>query len=358
MVRTAVIVSLAATLLCSGCAEPAADPRTEPPLVAVVRTAAARDGEQRFTGIVRARVESELGFRIGGKVLARLVDPGEAVRRGQPLMRLDPTDLALDATAQRSNVAAARARSIEAAANFARLNGLVEQGAISAQSYDQAKAAADSAAAQLGAAQAQARVAGNARAYAVLTADADGIVQETNAEPGQVVAAGQAVIRLAHAGPREAEVSLPETLRPPLGARATATLYGSDGAAFPAILRLLSQTADAATRTYPARFVLQGRGSAAPLGSTVTVALARPDAAGALEVPLGAVHDAGRGPGVWIVQNGRLRFAPVRLLALRQETALVAGLAPDQPIVAMGANRLRAGQRVRTTPRIAAERAR
>ncbi len=147
-------------------------------------------------------------------MLERLVDAGQTVRRGQPLMRIDPNDLKLAAHAQQEAVAAARARARQTAEDEARYRDLVGSGAVSASAYDQVKAAADSARAQLNAAQAQADVARNAMSYAVLVADTDGVVVETLADAGQVVNAGQIVVRVAHAGRREAVVQLPETLRP------------------------------------------------------------------------------------------------------------------------------------------------
>jgi RND family efflux transporter MFP subunit len=198
---------------CGGKAD-AVDPRTLPPIVRVAVAGPAVHGERRFSGVVSARVQSELGFRVGGKVIGRLVDAGQTVRRGQPLMRIDAADYALAVSAQNELVEAARARAVQTASEERRYRGLVSAGAVSALAYDQAKAAADAAQAQLAAAQAQARVSRNAAGYAVLTADADGVVVETLAEPGQVVAAGQPVVRLAHAGPREATITLPETVRP------------------------------------------------------------------------------------------------------------------------------------------------
>jgi RND family efflux transporter MFP subunit len=195
--------------------------------------------------VVVARTQSDLGFRVQGKILERFVDTGQTVKRGQPLMRLDPVDLKLQALAQQQAVDAARARARKAISDEARYRGLVASGAVSASEYDQIKAAADSAKAELSAAQAQANVAQNATGYAVLLADSDGVVMETLGEPGQVVSAGQAVIRLARAGQREALVQLPETLRPAIGSEAQATRYGNETEPVVARLRLLSDSADA-----------------------------------------------------------------------------------------------------------------
>lgn len=341
---------LAPLTACGGKAG-ADDPRTDAPVVRVATAAPAASGERRFSGVVTARVQSDLGFRVGGKVVARLVDAGQAVRRGQPLMRIDATDYALGVTAQNELVEAARARAVQTASDERRLKGLVAAGAVSAIAYDQAKAAADTAKAQLDAAEAQARVSRNAAGYAVLIADADGVVVETLAEPGQVVAAGQPVIRLARAGPREATITLPETVRPAVGSLATA--YGFNGQAVgQARLRQLSDAADPRTRTFEAKYVLSGAAAQAPLGSTMVVAL--PGQAGVaikgLEAPIGALYDTGKGPGVWVVKPGAstVDWRPVQVSGVGAETVTITGgLRGGEQFVALGAHMLHQGQRVR-----------
>jgi len=340
---------LAPLAACGGKAD-ANDPRTLPPLVRVAVANPAIAGERRFSGVVSARVQSDLGFRVAGKVVARLVDPGQTVRLGQPLMRIDAADYALAVAAQNELVEAARARAVQTASEERRYRGLVSAGAVSALAYDQAKAAADAAKAQLAATEAQARVSRNTAGYAVLTADADGVVVETLAEPGQVVAAGQPVVRLAHAGPREATITLPETVRPALGSVADA--YAFTGAkAGQARLRQLSDAADPRTRTYEAKYVLSGAAAQAPLGSTMVVAL--PAQAGVqrgVEAPIGALYDTGKGPGVWVIEprSSTVQWRPVRVVALGTETATVSGgLNGGDRFVALGAQMLHQGQRVR-----------
>lgn len=335
-------------LMAAACGQAVGDPRTEPPVVRVAAADPAGAAGESFTGVVSSRVQSDLGFRIAGKVVARLVDTGQIVRRGQPLMRIDATDYVLAARRSEGSVAAARAAAIQTAADERRYRDLVSAGAVSASAYDKAKADADAARAQLAAVEAQASVARNEAGYAVLVADADGTVVETLAEPGQVVAAGQTVVRLAHAGPREAVVSLPETQRPAVGTTARARLFS--GAASVARLRQLSDAADPETRTYEARYVLNGSAAAAPLGSTVTIFPdGRGPSRGTLEVPLGALHDAGRGPGVWIVDGAqRVRWRPVRIASLGAESAVLAdGLRPGERFVSLGAHMLHEGERIR-----------
>ena len=334
------------------CGEKApSDPRTEVLLVREASVQAAGSGLRNFTGTVSARVQSDLGFRVSGKVLERLVDAGQTVRRGQTLMRIDPVDLKLAAHAQLEAVGAARARALQTAEDEARYRDLRGTGAISASAYDQVKAAADAAKAQLNASEAQAEVARNASRYAELVADADGVVTETLVEPGQVVNAGQVVVRVAHAGRREAAVQLPETLRPAPGSVAQATLFSKEGVTVPAKLRLLSDSADRLTRTFEARYVLEGELANAPIGSTVTIQI--PDgrsAQGGLQVPIGALFDAGKGPGVWAISGepAKVSWKPVEVQRLDDDGARIAGqLKQGDRIVALGAHLLREGQQIR-----------
>ena len=330
------------------------DPRTQTPLVRVAPVAAAGQAERSFSGVVAARVQSDLGFRVPGKILARLVDTGQAVKRGQPLMRIDPTDLKLATRVHDEAVAAATARAHQAAEDEARYRDLVAAGAVSASAYDKINAAAKSARAELNAAQAQADVARNETGYTVLLADADGVVVETLAEPGQVVGAGQAVVRVAHAGHREALIELPETLRPAIGSKAQASLYGSKltGAAK---LRQLSDAANPQTRTFEARYVLEGRLAEAPLGSTIAIHIPHDRAAPALQVPLGAIFDPGKGPGVWLVkgqggqgQEPQVTWRAVQVAGLSGESAAIAGgLAAGDRVVVLGAHLLHEGEQVR-----------
>jgi RND family efflux transporter MFP subunit len=330
------------------------DPRTRAPLVRVAPVASSAQSEPSFSGIVAARVQSDLGFRVPGKILERLVDAGQAVKRGQALMRIDPTDLRLATHARDEAVAAATARARQTAEDEARYRDLVAAGAVSASTYDKIKAAADSARAELKAAQAQADVARNESGYAVLLADADGVVVETLGEPGQVVGAGQVVVRVAHAGRREALIALPESLRPAIGSAGRATLYGS-GLTGAAKLRQLSDAANPQTRTFEARYVLDGRLADAPLGSTVSIEIQSGRATPALQIPVSALFDQGKGPGVWLVkaredqeQGLQATWRAVQVAGLSSESAAIAGgLAAGDRVVVLGAHLLHEGEAVR-----------
>jgi len=326
------------------------DPRQEPPIVRLATAVPVVGSERAFTGIVGARVQSNLGFRVPGKIVERLVDVGQEVKAGQPLMRIDDTDLRLALAAKRNAVAAARATVVQLDADERRYASLLDDGWVPRQRYEQAKAALDTAEAQLASAEAEARVTENEATYALLVADADGTVIETLGEPGQVVSAGQTVARLAQAGPREAVVALPETIRPAIGSLAEASVYGGNGQRYTAHLRQLSDSADAQTRTYEARYVLDGEAAAAPLGATVTLRLARQAPQPEVEVPLGAVLDDGGKTGVWVLDGATstVHFRPVKLVRVTSETAVVSGLSSGEPVVSLGAHLLQEDARVRT----------
>jgi RND family efflux transporter MFP subunit len=343
-----VVAVLAMSL--GGCKPSEADPRTSVPLVRVAVVRPSGSAERAFTGVVSARVQSNLGFRVAGKITERLVDTGQTVKAGQPLMKLDPVDLRLTIVAQTNGINAARATAIQARADEARYRDLAAQGWVSHQRYEQAKSALDNAEAQLAAAEANAQLARNAGDYSVLPADTDGVVMETLSEPGQVVAAGQTVVRLAHAGPREASVNLPEVVRPAIGSEATAILYGDLKSSSNARLRQLSDAADPVTRTYEARYVLDGAAANAPIGATVTIRIPQGSAANLMEVPVGAVLNNGSSPGVWLIDQEKLvvGFRPVKLAVVGEETALVSrGLEVGDQVVALGAHLLHEGDHVR-----------
>jgi RND family efflux transporter MFP subunit len=347
----------------AGCSGQAQEPAAQPPLVRTALIEAADGAGAAYTGVVRARYESDLGFRVPGKITARLVDAGQTVRRGQVLARLDASDLMLGAVSAQATVAAAdrsaaaaRAEAVRMQADLSRFQQLNQRGFASGQRYEQAKAGADAAAATLAAAEAQARAAraaagqaGNQASYSALVADSDGVVMAVLAEPGQVVSAGQPVVRLARGDGREAVVNVPETARAGLSRTATARLYGQAGQALPAMLRELSASADPTTRTYQARYALQG--PPPPLGATVTVDTQGVSASGEVTAPMSAIQDAGAGPGVWVVdpRTSTVAFRKVAVAAFGQEEArLAGGVRAGERVVALGVHLLKPGQAVRT----------
>lgn len=323
-----------------------------PRLVRSFTVISAQDGVAEYTGVIHARTESDLGFRVPGKILEKLVKAGDHVKRGQALMQLDPSDLRLAANSAQAAVEAARAQNKRALADELRQRGLVAIKAVSVQEYDQAKSAADATTAQLNSAIAYAKQLENQASYAVLRADADGIVMETLADVGQVVGAGTVVVRLAQDGTREAVVNLPEGNEKRARSTATASLYADPAQTFTARLRELSAMADPLTRTYQARYTLGGVGTNAPLGATVTIHLDGDNARGTVqqyEIPVGALYDGGTGTSVWVINpnTSMLSRRPVEVAKLGSETALVSrGLRSGDQILALGAHLVKEGEKV------------
>jgi len=326
---------------------------TTPRMVRTYTVGSAGSDSMEYTGVIHARTESDLGFRVPGKIIAKLVKAGDHVKRGQALMRLDSADLRLAANAAREAVEAARAQNKRALADELRQRGLVAIKAVSVQEYEQAKSAADATTAQLNSAVAYARQLENQEGYSVLRAEADGVIMDIPADVGQVVGAGNVVVRLAQDGAREAVVNLPEGTTKIAHSTAVASLYADSGHSFPAKLRELSAMADPLTRTYQARYSLDGVGKNAPLGATVTVHLngeTRSNTLQQYEIPVGALYDNGTGTSVWVIHPNTFTVSrrPVAVAKLGSETALVSkGLKPGERILALGAHLVKEGEKVK-----------
>ena len=251
------LAALSVALLLSACnATPEAAKEAPPrPVLTVAAHYAPRQQTQALAGVVKARIESDLGFRVAGKIAARLVDAGAAVKAGDALARLDDTDFRLELEEAEAEQASAKAALVQAEAEEGRVTALSKQGWAAGAEFDKARLAADQARAAAMRADRAVTLARNAIDYATLRADADGVISAVEAEPGQVVAAGAPVMRLARSAELEAAVSVPETLVERVRtSSATVAFWALPGAATKAKLRELSAASDPATRTYPARF--------------------------------------------------------------------------------------------------------
>lgn len=345
---------LALLILLSGCNSQAdtASQAPQPRPVLAAKVEAARTQQNAYTGVVAARTESDLGFRVSGKVIERKVDPGQHVSRGDTLLVLDIGDFELALRSAKNRVNAAQAQLRQRRDDENRYQRLASTGAVSRQIFDQSATNLRVAEAELAAAQSDASQIENRRTYSVLKADGDGIITDVRVERGQVVAEGQVVARLAHDGAREAIVNLPENQRDQASQQALAFPFGAPDQAVTATLRELSASADPTTRTYRARYVLHGTVERFALGSTITVRLQGNGQAQHTRVPIGALQDAGQGTGVWLIgADDRVSFAPVNVVSLGQEDALLdGGVAPGQLIVALGAHLLHSGDAVRLLP--------
>lgn len=293
--------------------------------------------EDRYSGEVRARIESTPGFRVGGKIVERLVDAGAHVQAGQPLARLDPAD-------QRLAAAQAEASRALATAELKRTQELKAKNFISQAALDAKETAA-------AAADAQAQLMKNQAAYTTLRADAAGVVAAVLAEPGQVVGAGQGIFRIARDGAREVAIAIPESRLAgfKVGAGVTVELWSQgSGKAYRGVLREIAPAADAATRTFAARVTIADADDAVALGMTATVRFTRA-AAEEIVVPLAAILQQGERPAVWVVgADGKVTQRPIDVVRYTDAGAVVKdGLQAGETIVAAGAFKLAAGEKVR-----------
>lgn len=347
--KAGVWVSLSVLILgaCAKAPEPEAPPRA----VLVREVGRSAVGQQAvLTGEVRARHEADLAFRVGGKVLERRVDLGASVRKGQVLARLDPQDVELAATSARAAVASAESDVALARVEFERARDLRAKNFVSASVLDARTTALKGAEARLAQARAQSSVAANQSAYASLLADGDGVVTAVLAEPGQVVAAGQAVLRVAQQGEREVLVYLPEGRHRQVAVGATVEVrpWADSERRYPGRVREVAAAADATTRTYATRVSVTGADAALPLGATAVVLFAG-ESPGQVLLPLPAVTRQGAVSSVWVVDAQGVVFPrPVEVVAFREDGVVVtAGLQAQDRVVVAGVHTLVAGKKVR-----------
>ncbi len=304
-----------------------------------------------LVGTVRPRIESDLGFRVSGKVAERMVQTGDRVRLGQPLARLDETDLRLQFEQSEAELRAARASLAQNEAEERRQVTLRENGWSTQTTLDRQKASAEEARGRVARAERALSLAENALGYATLVADADGVVTATLTEPGQVITAGQGAIRLARLDTREAVVSIPETLVDRARtAKATVSLWSEPDKTYPAVLRELSPSADTATRTYLARFTIEADVRSMDIGMTATVTLTDPSSERVARLPLSALFNQGTGPSVFVVDpaTGALTLKPVDVVSYQARDVLIrGGVADAELVVTLGVQKLDVAQRVR-----------
>jgi RND family efflux transporter MFP subunit len=346
------IGALAAALLLAGCeANTTPAPRAERP-VQVQRVAFEnREVKREFVGVVRARYETDLGFRVAGKIIERVINVGDRVRAGDVVARLDPRDLKLQVESAEAELGAATSNLAQAAADLARYTTLRERGYASIADFDRKRATKDEAEGRLERAKRALDLARNQLAYADLKADADGVITATLAEPGQVVAIGQAVARLAHHGDKEAVIALPEGwLGEARKSAAAVRLWSDPDRSFRAHLRELSPQADPATRTYAARFTIDRAGDTVAFGMTATVTLSHAADSRVARLPLSAILNRGTGPSVYVVdETNALQLRPVTVASFTEDAALVtSGLKEGDSVVTLGVQKLEAGLTVRT----------
>jgi len=335
----------------AGCNDSVAQ-KAEPERPVLVATAhyEAETPERSFVGTIRPRIESDLGFRVAGKVAKRLVEVGQRVEVGQPLATLDEVDLKLQAEQAEAEQRAATGVLAQTAAAETRAKNLRVNGWTTDAQLDQAKAAADEARARLNRAERSVDLTRNSLSYATLEADARGVVTATLVEPGQVVAAGQTAIRVARLAEKEAVVAIPETLveRAKTGT-ATVTLWSDPNKKYAAKLREISPSADPVTRTYLAKFSLPDAGENVELGMTATLTLADPATERVARLPLSALFRQGGDPSLYVVDDkGEVTLRPVKVKSYESnDVVITGGVEEGAKVVALGVQKIDPSQRVR-----------
>jgi multidrug efflux system membrane fusion protein len=344
------ITGLLSLVLIAGCTKKVEKTEDIRPVRAIQAKLEGSEVLTEFSGEVRARVESRLGFRVPGKIVARKVELGTVVKRGQVLMQLDPQDLLLGQAQAKAGLAAAESNRDLAKAEFRRYQELREKNFV-AQAVLEAKETAYKAA-QASFEQAKACFSNqsNQAGYASLTADVDGVVTFIEAEVGQVVAAGAPVVRIAKSGDVDVVVGIPEdkinSIRsmPDVKVR----LWANTQEVYAAKLRELSPIADPVTRTFVAKIGLPETAKNVRLGMTANVSFGMKNPQAMIRLPLTALFQEKNVSSVWIVESGAVRLVPVQVGATVAEDVLIAsGIQSGQIVVTGGVNLLKAGQKVR-----------
>ncbi len=323
------------------------------PVRSVVATAGGAATGATYAGEIRARYESRLGFQGSGRLSARLVEVGSAVRRGQPLMRLDPAQEVLHVAVADADVEAARSRVAQNRIDLQRTEQLLARRFASQAEVDQARLALAQSESQLQSASAQQRLKVNQRGYTTLNADRDGVVTAIHAEVGQVVSPGQPVVTVAADGEREVLVAIAESRVDEL-ARAGAlqvSLWAQPDKVYSGTLRELSPNTDSVTRTYSARISVRDPDPSLRLGMTASVRVLDSDGSRAVRLPLTAILERDGQPTVWVIDaaTGRVQSRGVRLGAARGDDVIVLeGVGAGEAVVSAGVHQLVADQKVRS----------
>nr|WP_229428290.1 efflux RND transporter periplasmic adaptor subunit [Massilia soli] len=320
------------------------------PVRAIVVGSSDIDVSAEFAGEVRPRVESRLGFRVGGKIIARKVDVGTVVKRGQVLMQLDPQDLQLTQAQARATLRAAETQRDLARDELKRYAELRKQNFVSQAVLDARKTAFAAAQANVDAARAGFSVQSNQAGYSTLVSDTDGVVTAISAEVGQVVSPGTPVVSVANTNDKEIVISLPEDKVDAMRkvSNVTVRMWANPAVAIPGKIREVSPVADPATRTYPVRVSIPGAGSDVKLGMTARVQFASRSATPQMRLPLTALFNEKSSTAVWVVEKGAVRLVPVQVGGTSGNDVVIAsGITPGQTVVTAGVNKLKNGQKVK-----------
>ncbi|OYY92803.1 MAG: hypothetical protein B7Y41_14625 [Hydrogenophilales bacterium 28-61-23] len=347
-----IIVALLSLSVMAGCGEKTTPPAPQTRTVLAYTVAmGAGFNQAEYSGEVKPRHETALAFRVGGKLIERRVELGDRVAAGQVLARLDPADLAQSQKSAEALLAAAEADRAFARAEAERYRGLKTQQFVSAAALDAKETALKAAEEKMRAAAAQKMLAANQSGYTALSSDANGVVSAVLAEAGQVMAAGQSVLKVARTDEKEVLVAVPENRVAELSnaGEVAVTLWAAPDKRYRGRVREIAPQADPVTRTYGARVSILNADAEVRLGQTARVLLSKPAAGAETLIPLGSVFQQGQQPSVWLIgKDGRVHLRPVRVSAWREDGVSVnGGLAAGERIVAAGAHKLVEGEAVR-----------
>nr|WP_315482414.1 efflux RND transporter periplasmic adaptor subunit [uncultured Undibacterium sp.] len=344
------ILVLLSLILLSACSKKVEKTEDIRPVRTIQAQLQASEFVAELSGEVRARVESRLGFRVPGKIVARHVELGTLVKRGQVLMQLDPQDLLLGQAQAKAGLSAAESNRDLAKAELKRYQELRDKNFVAQAVLDAKETTYKAAQASYEQAKAGFSNQSNQAAYANLTADIDGVVTAIDAEVGQVVAAGTPVVRVAKAGDMDVIVGVPEdkinSIRQMSDLKVK--LWANSGEVYAAKLRELSPIADPVTRTFVAKVALPDTAKDVRLGMTATVLFGMKNPMAMIRVPLTALFQEKNVSSVWIVESGVVRLVPVQIGSTSGEDVLISGgIQAGQIVVTAGVNLLKAGQKVR-----------
>lgn len=339
-------------LALAGCGNGQVPPEPVRPVLTMVVAPGALATGDVYSGELRARHEVDMGFRVAGKLVSRPVDAGTRVAKGQVLARLDPEDAKLAAGAALAALASAESDFTLAQSERDRQADLLAKKFISQSAFEARDNALNAARARLAQVRSQSALTANQAQYTTLVADADAIVVSVAAEPGQVVAAGQPVLRLARAGEREVVVNAPEgqLARFKVGDPVAISLWSQPGKPFAGRVREIAGGADPATRTYAVRVSALDPPESAQLGMTASVVLRPAIDAGLFVLPMTALARGDKEPAVWIVDptSNKVRLRAVKVGQFREDgVTITAGLNAGERVVVAGVHKLRPDQVVR-----------
>jgi RND family efflux transporter MFP subunit len=350
LLRLTLAPLLAGTL--TACQEEVKSEQIIRPVKAVVVHQEPGEIVKSFSGDVRPKTESALGFRVPGKIIERLVDLGDTVKAGQIIAKLDDTDLVLSENSARAAVLSAKTRLAVAKDALARAEKLRPKGYTPEAVVDQRQLEVDAAQASLEAAEVQARQAGNATRYAILQADKPGIVTAVQAEAGQVVAAGAPVVLVSQTGEKEVALSIPEqdVIQLAIGQEAALSLWADDAITANGRISEIAGQADAGSRTYAVRVAISDPPAAMRLGMTATATLRLQSQQPYLPVPLSALTEVDGHTGVYVADRASSKVAarPVETGGVAADAVkVVSGLKPGDVVVTGGVQFLKDGMLVK-----------